>query len=170
MAESVTHAFVSAKAQSPDTTLVSKNEWNDGHVFSGGINGQVLIYDSSQANNMKWVDGAKSYTGGNSTGAVASPLSTPTLVTITAGSNTIVQLNPDLACTTSGGASYTLDVKLNGATILTISGIASGAQFTYPYSFTVAAGTHTLSATLTASAGTFLSTAVNFRVFTAGTI
>jgi len=170
MAEIITHSFVSAKTQSPDTTLVSKNEWNDGHVLSGGANGQILVYDNTQDNNMKWVDGANSYTGGASTGAVASPLNTATLVTIIAASNSIVQLNPDLACTTSGGAVYTLDIKLNGSTILTISNIASGVQFTYPYSFAITPGTYTLSATLTASAGTFTSTAINFRVFTIGKI
>jgi hypothetical protein len=56
MAEIITHTFVSAKTQSPDTTLVSKNEWNDGHVFSGGINGQSLVYDDTQPNNMRWVN------------------------------------------------------------------------------------------------------------------
>lgn len=56
MADIITHAFISAKTQSPDTTLVSKNEWNDGHTFIGGSNGERLVYDDTQPNNIRWVN------------------------------------------------------------------------------------------------------------------
>lgn len=49
MADTLHHRFVSAKAQSPDTTIVSKNEWNDTHQFDGGTNGEYIQYDDTQA-------------------------------------------------------------------------------------------------------------------------
>lgn len=51
------HKFVSAKDESPDPTLVSVNEWNQEHVFSGGVNGQVLIYDDTMTDNVSWTSG-----------------------------------------------------------------------------------------------------------------
>lgn len=48
------HKFVSAKTQSPDPTIVSKNEWNDEHLFAGGTTGQFLQYDSTLSDHVKW--------------------------------------------------------------------------------------------------------------------
>ena len=56
MGNSVIHKFVSSKNQSPDNTLVSKNEWNDEHVFGGGSSHEALIWDNTQTDNIKWVD------------------------------------------------------------------------------------------------------------------
>lgn len=62
MAESgILHKFVSAKADSPDPTLVSASEWNEAHVMSGGLNGQRLVFDNTQPNNFRWVDGLREY-------------------------------------------------------------------------------------------------------------
>lgn len=74
MAETITHAFVSAKSDSPDSSLVSATEWNDGHIFSNGINGQVLVYDNTQPNNMRWVDGV---TNPGNTQSIANPTTSP---------------------------------------------------------------------------------------------
>ena len=41
---------------SPNTNLTRPVNWNDEHVFTGGQNGQVLIYDNSQSDNGRWVD------------------------------------------------------------------------------------------------------------------
>lgn len=54
MANIIKHKFVSAKSQSPDNTLVSKNEWNDEHAFAGGSNGQYLKRDSTQTDGAIW--------------------------------------------------------------------------------------------------------------------
>lgn len=121
MAEIITHAFVSTKSDSPDTTLVSASEWNDGHVFSGGINGQVLVYDNTQPNNMRWTDGP---TFDASAQAIA--VSTPTPVTNFAPL-TIVTNTPKIAnivfmiqnYSTVGNASGTVILNLNGSLLST---------------------------------------------------
>jgi hypothetical protein len=51
---SLTHKFISTKTESPDSTIVSKNEWNEEHIFNGGISGQALTYDGSQTDHAKW--------------------------------------------------------------------------------------------------------------------
>ncbi len=59
MSNTTVHKFISTKTQSPDPTLVSKNEWNGEHVFQGGTNGQVLSFDNTQTDNAKWVTAAR---------------------------------------------------------------------------------------------------------------
>lgn len=62
MAEIITHTFVSAKSDSPDTTLVSASEWNAGHLFGGGTNGAILMYDNTQPGNIRWTEGVRKQT------------------------------------------------------------------------------------------------------------
>lgn len=57
---SLIHKFISSKTQSPDPTLVSKNEWNQEHVFQGGVNGQALTFDNTQTDHVVWVNKPKS--------------------------------------------------------------------------------------------------------------
>jgi hypothetical protein len=103
MAETITHAFISAKTQSPDTTLVSKNEWNDGHVFTGGTNGQVLLYDNTQPNNMRWTDGQALHVNGTNYSGT-SPSTTLSLINFTLTSPAIAMVMFDSICVTSTGA------------------------------------------------------------------
>lgn len=41
------HRFRSAKADGPDATQVQPSGWNDGHIYTGGVNGQTLVRDTS---------------------------------------------------------------------------------------------------------------------------
>src|SRR5262245_54333351 len=58
MALSITHSFVSARPQSPDPSLVSKNEWNAAHLITGA-NLNQLVYGGAgstltQDQNLTW--------------------------------------------------------------------------------------------------------------------
>jgi hypothetical protein len=51
----VKHRFVSAKPDSGDTSVVRPQaDWNDGHVLSGGTNGQMLVRDDTQTDGWRW--------------------------------------------------------------------------------------------------------------------
>lgn len=56
MADTLAHKFISAKAQGPDATIVSKNEWNDEHLFAGGAASNKLIWDASASDKVAWVE------------------------------------------------------------------------------------------------------------------
>ena len=67
MTDAIKHKFASAKANSPDSTLVSKTSWNDDHVLAGGlaatrteIAGRVDVRDFSGVD----LTGANSSTAG----------------------------------------------------------------------------------------------------------
>lgn len=164
----ILHSFVSAKSNGPDTTLVRPSDWNDGHALAGGINGQIIMYDNTQDNNIAWVDGPSLQSGSASSGATGSPYNTSTLVTLNPTGNAIAILMPNLYVITSGGASYTFELKSNSVTILNIVTVNSGAQFGYPHAFNFAAGSKALSVTLTASSGTFTSITLNIYAYMIG--
>jgi len=168
MAEFITHPFVSAKSDSPDSTLVSANEWNDGHILSGGINGQILVYDSTQPNNMKWIDGGKSLSNTYTAGAVGSPFTTPIFATLNSSSNIIAQINPDLYCFTSGGTIYSFALSVNGAPIFFIGSILSATRSIFPLSTSFTPGAYNFTATVTASGGTFISIEIVLRILSLG--
>lgn len=154
MAEIITHAFVSAKSDSPDTTLVSASEWNDGHIFSGGINGQVLVYDNTQPNNIRWTDGAKRY--GNTyivTGSTPSPIVDVAQVNIVAASPSIMFALINIEAYTSTGAVNALvDCQVDNVSIGSLN-IASG-QLSAALTFIaqITAASHTVAITITAAA------------------
>jgi hypothetical protein len=49
MANVLKHAFTSAKADGADATLVQASHWNDGHKFTGGAHGGLLMRDTSDS-------------------------------------------------------------------------------------------------------------------------
>jgi hypothetical protein len=55
MANVLKHRFASGKTDGPDATQVQPSNWNDGHLFSGGVNGDVLTRDTTDASfGAKW--------------------------------------------------------------------------------------------------------------------
>ncbi len=146
---SVIHTFESLKSDSPDTTLVSSSEWNDSHSFSGGINGQTLVYDNTEPYNMRWTDGIQSFLAGTYTisSSTPTPLNDILLITFTTTSpvkglssffignlttvgavSTNVRLNvdnvpgysPDVASATVG-ISFTADLDIPTPGVHTVS-------------------------------------------------
>lgn len=51
----VTHAFVSPKPSSPDSTKIDGPRWNAALIFSDGADGEVPIRDSNAATGARWV-------------------------------------------------------------------------------------------------------------------
>lgn len=49
MSNVLAHVFVSAKADGADPTQVQPSNWNAGHSFSGGSNGNLIVRDTSDA-------------------------------------------------------------------------------------------------------------------------
>lgn len=145
MAEIITHAFVSAKTQSPDTTIVSKNEWNDGHLLSGGSNGQVLLYDNTQDNNIRW--GNKSIASHTTASVIVStptPLTNLATVTFTTELPLIIFLSYTVFGYTSvGNANGVIELYFDSVLYQSfgfLSPITQPTGATFP--LTLAAGSH----------------------------
>lgn len=166
MAEIITHAFVSAKSQSPDTTLVSKNEWNDGHVLTGGINGQFIVYDNTQQNNIRWTDGPVS--SGNTaliSTSTATPLANLAPVTITPASFVVVVVSfAGLQYTSVGAATGALELQLNGATVSVLSLVSGNLNQSLTFTHSLIPGSYTYSLRLTTTGNvnvTLINTLIN---------
>lgn len=85
MAETITHSFISAKADSADPTLVSSSEWNDNHKLVGTAEGQIVTYNTANApSNVRYVDGTRRGNGSYVIpGAIALPATLPFSVVLT---------------------------------------------------------------------------------------
>jgi hypothetical protein len=154
MADIILHGFVSAKSDSPDDTLIRASSWNDGHIFSGGINGQHLVYDNTQVNNMRWVDGE--FTGDNTytiPGTTASPINDIADIDFTTNSPVkythVIILDQ---VTTTGGVLITVSFNREGNPIAQY-GVNSGAkaQALVLIGAFSAAGSHSVSVSLSAT-------------------
>jgi hypothetical protein len=49
MSNVLTHRFVSPQLDGPDTSQVQPSAWNEGHQFSGGTDGQMLVRATADA-------------------------------------------------------------------------------------------------------------------------
>jgi len=71
MSDTLHHRFTSAVADSADPTLIQPSNWNDGHVFSGGSAGNMLVRDPTDATyGAKWVPGSVAIVTISTTGVV----------------------------------------------------------------------------------------------------
>lgn len=117
MADIVTHAFVTTKPDSPDPSLVSASEWNEGHVLQGGSNGQVLVFDNTQVKNARFIDGgaiasasATGPTGGTTVTGIAP-------ITFTATSNEALFISLTAYAEASVAAVINYFVIINGVSV-----------------------------------------------------
>lgn len=154
MAETVTHAFISAKSDSADTTLVSSSEWNDGHVFSGGANGQVLIYDNTQPNNIRWTEGIKK---GTNTASIVSSTPTPVLnlaaLTFNLAYDCVGLGIFFIAITTVGNATATVSYRIDDANDYQPSIVSPETGKSFTTDLTLSAGTHTMDIDIAVAGG-----------------
>lgn len=56
MAGKINHRFISAKSDSIDATLVRPSNWNDSLIVTEGLNGDILVRDSSQTDGWQWIE------------------------------------------------------------------------------------------------------------------
>lgn len=54
MGDHLLHKFVTAKLNGADTTLLRPSNWNEEHIFHGGATGQVLGWDATSSDQVKW--------------------------------------------------------------------------------------------------------------------
>lgn len=152
-AVNINHSFVTAKPQSTDSSLVSRNAWNLPLLLSGGQDGQPILKDSTKSTGAKWGQaltigvGAVSYSG-------ASPSSAQGSVPVTITDNCLVLVIPQVQATVSAGTTYTLTVRRNtvsiGSLILPTGGIH---QATFTPSVESTPGTVTFDVTATVGGG-----------------
>jgi hypothetical protein len=144
MAEIITHPFVSAKTNSPDPTLVSSNAWNDGHTFSGGINGQVLVYDDTMPNNMRWTDGASGLVPANVVipNGLTSPQNNYITLAFNTNSNCVLNLAVFFTATTTGGVDSFYSVSVDGVLMIGGQNVPSGSTSTQYRTLNIGPGAH----------------------------
>lgn len=110
------HSFVSIKPESSDSTLVSKNEWNDAHSLTGGSAGQIVTYNEVNApSNFRYIDpnrfGSGSYV---IPGSTAPPITDVALVTLNLTTTTYcLCILATHAIVVSGGTSLTVGLRHN---------------------------------------------------------
>jgi hypothetical protein len=169
MADILTHTFVSAKADSPDSSLVSASEWNDGHLLTGGSNGQIIVFDNTQPKNARWTDGP-TLTSASATGPTGAATATNLApVTFTANSVGVALVSFSVYVATSGATTVVVAVTLNGVDQYT-QGIVTPFNMALSYSsgFNYGAGSHTIAIRLAATAGTITQLNVNNNVLRMG--
>lgn len=156
-----THAFVSAKADSADNTIVSQSEWNNNHIFGGGSQGQLVARDGGSVTGATYVDGSNlqvnsgSYSGSSPSTDLASILvtnNTPANVFVTA----------TIAAVTSGGANVQAFIKRNGVSVS--NGLGNGDGTNFPVHFVIgenSPGTVTWTVAVSTISGTFTSLSIS---------
>jgi|SRR5215510_6454532 len=164
----VNHAFVTAKADSPDPTLVSASEWNAAEVFSGGVLGQLVKRDTGSIQGATYIDGPNVHVGGGTySGASPSPALAAVVLTMATASLVMIAVNANVVLST--GNTYTLVVRRNGATFRTRSARATGEFFCVAVDLAAeAVGTVTFDVVISVGAGTFTSAALELQVLTIG--
>jgi hypothetical protein len=119
----VNHAFVSAKPDSPDGTIVSSSEWNNVLLLTGGSQGQALLRDAGSVTGASWIDGPNiQVNSGTYNGSSPSPDLAQILVTNNTAAYTMAFAT--IAAVTSGGANVNAFIKRNG--VATTNWIANG--------------------------------------------
>jgi hypothetical protein len=153
MAEILVHPFVSSQAESSNPNLVSKTEWNDGHKFDGGVNGQIITKDNTQTKGARWTDSANLY---NSLVTVPNPSTSPyTILSVGTAHNSshILHITVNLRdITTAGSVTFTADLKIDSVTVQSHLAIAS-ATASRIFTFTVieTETSHTITVVLTSA-------------------
>jgi hypothetical protein len=132
---SIKHAFVSAKVDSSDNSLVSSSEWNAPLLFTGGDNGAVALRDPTKPSGARW--GQPTYVNGSTISNYVGPSPSPPVgaVNVTVQDHAVALIMPTIACTVSTGvdAVYTVTIRRNGINIGAFFFAANGAHETILY-------------------------------------
>lgn len=153
MADVITHTFHTTKPDSPDSSLVSASEWEDGHTVLGGANGQTLTFDNTQPKNVRWKDGstiratAMTYSG-------ATPSTMLGLLAFATVSHTIATIFVDFLSTISSGTTTTITIFVDGTAFANFVMQADGFSRQVPLrSLGLNAGNHTITFQFTNTGG-----------------
>jgi len=121
-------AFQSALADSGDATKLGPNSWNAARLFSGGVNGEMLVRDTASATGASWTTAG----GGGGSTTDASLLVSGTLAdarlsanVVTAASATALTNKTGAISQWTNDASYTTLAAVAGVGYLTAAGAAA---------------------------------------------
>lgn len=163
------HAFVSAKVDASDQSLVSANEWNAALLIAGGVDGQALLRDSSKPTGGRWTDGP-GITTNTDTYSGSSPSPALCARTIVFTTSAVIFLIVGTKAITSAGGQLTVALRRDGVNIA--SQPAEGATGLFNVSaFAVqseVAGTHTYDVVISVSGQTFTSSTVTLTTLRVG--
>jgi len=150
----INHAFVSAKPDSPDTSLVSSSEWNAPLVATGGQSGQIVTRDTTVAHGVSLIEGvAVTRTSDSFSGNVGT---TPGMasVIITCQTRAFILVLPHVNVTVAVGNIAVMSIRRNG-TVIATGNIRADALFYTPFNwlFDEVAGTYTYDLLFTGQSG-----------------
>ena len=154
----IAHKFVTAKADSPDPTIVSASEWNAFLAFMNGNNGQVAIRNNTSPEGATWVDGPRILRPSDAYGGTA--VNTPAMSStpVTFSSNGIALILPSILVVMTAGTGCIMSVFRNGSSIGTGPILANGTWITpFATAVTEAPGTYTYDVRLSGTSGSISS-------------
>jgi hypothetical protein len=165
----INHAFVSAKPNSADGTIVSSNAWNADLIVGGGANGNMPARNSASATGATWVDGPRistnsgSYSGASPSGALAP-------IVLTHNSNTNILFIGNVTAITSGGAACQVVIARSGVTIDVFNAGGDGVSSSWGVGYVESPGTYTYSISVATLSGTFTSLNVRLTIVSTGVV
>ena len=165
----VNHAFVSAKSDSADSTIVSASEWNADLKITGGAADQVMVREVGGPSGARWTDGPSVATGNASyTGASPSPALAAVTKVFTSNVSVTVALN--ITAVTSSAAAYTITMRRNTTSIVVKAGPSTGnVACARVYAENLSAGTYTYDVILSVGGGaTFTASSLDLVVTAVG--
>lgn len=167
MAEILTHTFVNPHADSADGTLTASSEWNDGHSFGGGADGQFIVKDSGQVKGARWTMGPLVNTA-TANGAGGVTTTTMCTITLTFTSSVALMLFMSAAALLSDSTTVKMSLRRDGVEILVTNFPGSdGLSKALPtHVLNEAAGTHTYGMVLSSVNGTATLTTWSARLST----
>jgi hypothetical protein len=138
MAEILNHIFVSAKADGADAALLRPSDWNEGLVFSAGVNGNLVRRDTSDATyGASWTSGLTFLSGTllNAQGTItADAPAYNSTATWNAAGVTFTHWKANVTDTASAAASLLLDLQVGAVSKFRVT--KGGSVFSGDYSFT----------------------------------
>lgn len=163
------HAFVSGKADSFDTSLVSSSEWNAPLVATNGSNGFIAMSDASSSTGEKWIQGPSvsripdTYSGGIASGNLSSTL-------ISSNGNTITLLMVEAGAITADTNPIAVRLKEDGVEVAqwAVEGVTGHVRQVGTYYVAGTTGSKTYSLQITKTGGNVTSSNVCLTTLTLG--
>lgn len=166
----INNAFVSAKPDSTDQTLVSSDEWNASLKVTGGVSGNMILRDTSSVTGARMVEGPRT-TDVPSTYSGASPSADLGTTVITTGSNIKILLFVNVTVLTSTSGAATMTIYRNSVPTVVITVPGNGVASFYAQLYGEIPGTYTYTVILSIGGGaTFTSASVRVESLSLGTL
>lgn len=165
----IAHAFVSAKADSPDPTLVSSSEWNDYLHFINGNDAQMLLRATTTNTGAVWAEGPAILRPSDAFSG--SQVTTPALCStpLTFATSVFILLLPSVSVTLTAGTGAILSIRRNAVAIAT-GPIRCDSTFLSPFPMYAVEtpGTYTYDMLISGTSGSVTNVSAILTIFTIG--